>query len=73
MTAIATPTTARILDLGALSAGTVVEARRKNEVHYRGCVEDAAPGLGVVWIRDDLAGHRALLHLDEYSIWRISA
>jgi hypothetical protein len=72
MTAVATPT-ARILDLGALSAGTVVEARRKNEVHYRGCVEDTAPGLGVVWIRDDLAGHRAILHLDEYSIWQLSA
>jgi hypothetical protein len=72
MTATATPT-ARILDLGMLSAGTVVEARRKNEVHYRGCVEDTAPGLGVVWIRDDLAGHRAILHLDEYSIWQLSA
>jgi hypothetical protein len=72
MTAVATPT-ARILDLGVLSAGTVVEARRKNEVHYRGCVEDTAPGLGVVWIRDDMAGHRAILHLDEYSIWQLSA
>ncbi|MUK00531.1 hypothetical protein GM708_00470 [Vibrio cholerae] len=69
MTATATPSTARVLDLGGLSRGTVVEARRKNEVHYRGCVEDTAPGLGVVWIRDDLAGHRAILHLDEYSIW----
>jgi hypothetical protein len=73
MTIMATPSTARILDLGVLSAGTVVEARRKNEVHYRGCVEDTAPGLGVVWIRDDMAGHRALLHLDEYSIWQIGA
>ncbi|MDN4610239.1 hypothetical protein [Arthrobacter burdickii] len=72
MTAVATPT-ARILDLGVLSAGTVVEARRKNEVHYRGCVEDTAPGLGIVWIRDDMAGHRAILHLDEYSIWQLSA
>ncbi|MDQ0736240.1 hypothetical protein [Arthrobacter agilis] len=73
MTAIAAPGTARVLDLGALSTGTVVEARRKNEVHYRGCVEDTAPGLGVVWIRDDLAGHRALLHLDDYSIWHVAA
>jgi hypothetical protein len=73
MTASALPTTARILDLGTLGAGTVVEARRKNEVHYRGCVEDAVPGLGVVWIRDDMAGHRAILHLDEYSIWQVSA
>lgn len=73
MTAVATPSTARILDLGSLAAGSVVEARRKNEVHYRGCVEDTAPGLGVVWIRDDLAGHRAMLSLDEYSIWHVAA
>ncbi|MFC3300516.1 hypothetical protein FJV46_08485 [Arthrobacter agilis] len=73
MTATALPTTARILDLTTVGTGTVVEARRKNEVHYRGCVEDAAPGLGVVWIRDDMAGHRAILHLDEYSIWQVGA
>ncbi|WP_434994830.1 hypothetical protein [Arthrobacter sp. Ld5] len=72
MTAIATPA-ARILDLCALPPGTIVEARRRDEVHYRGSVEDAAPGLGVVWIRDDLAGHRAILHLDEYSIWHVAA
>lgn len=73
MTTVATPATARILDLGTLTAGSVVEARRKGEVHYRGCVEDAVPGLGVVWIRDDLAGHRAILHLDDYSIWQVAA
>ncbi|WP_104167887.1 hypothetical protein [Arthrobacter sp. SX1312] len=72
MTAIATRTTVRILDLRALTPGTIVEARRRDEVHYRGRVEDTAPGLGVVWIRDDLAGHRAILHLDEYSIWRVA-
>ncbi|WP_043442023.1 hypothetical protein [Arthrobacter sp. L77] len=73
MTAIATRTPARVLDLCALTPGTIVEARRRNEVHYRGCVEDTAPGPGVVWIRDDLAGHRAMLHLDEYSIWHVPA
>lgn len=73
MTIMAAPTTARILDLGTLSSGTVVEARRNNQVHYRGCVEDAVPGLGIVWIRDDLAGHRAMLDLTEYSIWHVAA
>jgi hypothetical protein len=77
MSVVATPATAtasaRILDMGSLTAGTVVEARRRGEVHYRGCVEDAAPGLGVVWVRDTLAGHRAILHLDDYSIWRVTA
>ena len=56
-----------------MTAGTVIEARRRGEVHYRGCVEDSAPGLGVVWVRDTLAGHRAILHLDDYSIWRVTA
>ncbi len=71
MTAIATHTTARILDLAALGTGTFVEARRRGDVHYRGYVEDTAPALGVAWIRDDMTGQRAILHLDEYSIWRI--
>ncbi|MHA7284064.1 hypothetical protein [Arthrobacter sp. TMS2-4] len=73
MTAIAARPSARILDLTHLRPGMLVEARRRNEVHYRGCVEDAAPSLGVVWVRDDLAGHRAILHLDEYSIWCVAA
>lgn len=73
MTAVTTPATARVLDLGGVAAGSIVEARRKGEVHYRGCVEDAAPSLGIIWIRDDMAGHRAILHLDEYSIWQIGA
>ena len=58
MTATAAPTT-RILDLAHLRTGTLVEARRRDEVHYRGYVEDTAPGLGVAWIRDDLAGQPA--------------
>lgn len=69
MTTMATPTTARIHDLSTLSPGTVVEARRNNQVYYCGRVEDIIPGLGIVWIRDDMAGHRALLDLTEYSIW----
>ncbi|MHA7240317.1 hypothetical protein [Arthrobacter sp. TMS1-12-1] len=73
MTVIATRTTARVLDLGMLRTGTLLEARRRNEVHYRGYVEETAPGLGVVWIRDDTTGHRAILHLDEYSIWHVTA
>lgn len=72
MTLLAT-TPERVLDLGSLSTGSLVEARRRNGVHYRGAVEDVAPALGIVWIRDDLAGHRALLDLDEYTIWYVKA
>ncbi|KNC18417.1 hypothetical protein AC792_12360 [Arthrobacter sp. RIT-PI-e] len=71
MTAVATPATTRILDLAALTEGTVVEARRRGQVYYRGRVEDTVPALGILWIRDDLAGHRALLDLTEFSIWHV--
>lgn len=61
----------RIRDLGTLRRGDVIEAHRRDEIHYRGRVEDTAPGLGVVWIRDESDGHRAILHTDEYAIWQI--
>lgn len=63
----------RIRDLGILRRGDEVEAHLRNEVHYRGRVEDTAPGIGVVWIRDDADGRRAILHTDEYAIWRIGS
>lgn len=61
----------RIRDLGVLRRGDDIEAHYRNEIHYRGKVEDTAPGLGVVWIRDDTDGSRAILHADEYAIWHI--
>ena len=61
----------RIRDLGALRRGDAIEAHFRNEIHYRGRVEDTAPGIGVVWIRDDADGRRAILHADEYAIWQI--
>lgn len=62
----------RIRDLGLLHRGDEIEAHRRNEVHYRGSVEDTAPGLGIVWIRDATDGQRAILHAEEYAIWQIS-
>lgn len=63
----------RIRDLGTLRRGDLIEAHLRNEIHYRGRVDDTAPGIGVVWIRDDADGHRAILHADEYAIWQIRA
>lgn len=63
----------RIHDLGRLRRGDEIEAHRNREVHYSGYVEDTAPGLGIVWIRDLSDGRRAILHADEYAIWQISA
>ncbi len=73
MSRTSTVSPSQIHDVAALCPGDLVEARRNHEVHYRGQVEDSAAALGVVWIRDDLAGHRALLHLDHYSVWQVAA
>lgn len=61
----------RIRDLAALRRGDEIEAHLRHEVHYRGRVEDTAPGIGVVWIRDSSDGTRAILHAEEYAIWQI--
>ncbi|WP_458115624.1 hypothetical protein [Arthrobacter sp. D2-10] len=61
----------RIRDLGTLRRGDTVEAHLRNELHYRGRVEETAPGIGVVWIRDDVDGRRAIIHAEEYAIWQI--
>lgn len=71
MSAVNATEISRVRALAALRKGDIVEAHRRDEVHYRGRVEDTAPGLGVVWIRDDADGSRALLHTDEYTIWQI--
>ncbi len=60
----------QIHDVGELSPGDLVEARRNHGVHYCGRVEVSAAALGVAWIRDDLGGHRVLLHLGHYTLWR---
>ena len=62
---------AQVHDVGVLSPGDLVEARRNHGVHYRGRVEVTAAGLGVAWIHDDLGGHRVLLHLGHYTLWRV--
>lgn len=66
-----TPT--RIRNLGALRRGDAVEARFHNDVQYRGEVVRTAPGVGLVWIRDEAGGRRRAVSASDYSIWRVPA
>ncbi|EMY34427.1 hypothetical protein D477_009610 [Arthrobacter crystallopoietes BAB-32] len=63
-----TPT--RIRHLGALRRGDAIEARFHDDVQYRGRVDRTAPGVGLVWIREENGGRRAVSDTD-YSIWRL--
>ena len=58
-----------VQDLRTLGPGDTVEARRFNDVHYRGRVEATAPAHGVVWVRDDATGCRVMLHGDVYRVF----
>jgi hypothetical protein len=64
------PAPIRIRDLAALRRGDEIEARDLNMVRHRGRVEDTAPGLGVVWIRENGLGTRKIIHEEEFSIWQ---
>jgi hypothetical protein len=64
------PAPIRIRDLAALRRGDEIEARDLNMVRHRGRVEDTAPGLGVVWIRENGLGTRKISHEEEFSIWQ---
>jgi len=68
-TITATPT--RIRNLGALRRGDAIEARIENDVQYRGRVVRTAPGVGLVWIREDGGGDRRTVSQSDYSIWRV--
>lgn len=58
-----------IRDLRTLGPGDTVEALRHGDVHYRGRVEATAPDHGVVWVRDDSTGCRAMLHGNVYDVF----
>ncbi|MFJ3957271.1 hypothetical protein [Arthrobacter sp. NPDC090010] len=67
----------RISSLHQLRRGDHVEAERFRTLPRppfirRGRVQDIAPGLGVVWIRDADTGQRRVLDSQDYQLWRLS-
>ncbi|MBG6179349.1 hypothetical protein [Arthrobacter sp. CAN_A1] len=59
----------RIRSLRSLKRGDRIEARLHSEVLYRGQVEETAPGLGTVWMRDEAVDARLALSQDDFTFW----
>lgn len=59
----------RIRSLRSLKRGDRIEARLQREVLYRGQVEETAPGLGTVWMRDEAVDARLALSQDDFTFW----
>ena len=70
--------TTRVRDLDQLHRGDEIEARLRVGPNYddvvirRGCVQETAPGIGVVWILDRQSGTRKAVNADECSLWRVA-
>lgn len=82
MPALSTPSTPtrsraarpkRVRNIRAISRGDHVEVRSGSQVYYRGEVIETAPGLGTVWIRDEDAGTRIAVSLEDFTIWKVPA
>jgi hypothetical protein len=73
-----TTRTTRIRTLDQLHRGDQIEARLSVGPAYddvvirRGSVQETAPGIGVVWIMDQLTGMRKAVNTDECSVWRVA-
>ncbi|MBT2513825.1 hypothetical protein [Arthrobacter sp. ISL-30] len=72
------PRTTRIRAIDQLHRGDQIEARLSVGPAYddvvirRGRVQETAPGIGVVWIMDQLSGMRKAVNTDECSVWRVA-
>lgn len=70
------PTTARakrVRSIRTLRRGDTIEARSGGETYFHGQVQDTAPGLSTVWIRDESSGLRTALSMDDFTLWKIPA
>lgn len=68
----------RVRALDQLHRGDEIEARLRvgpncdDVVIRRGCVQETAPGIGVVWILDRQSGTRKAVNTDECTLWRVA-
>ncbi|WP_052207279.1 hypothetical protein [Sinomonas humi] len=60
----------RIRKLSELRRGDLIEARSGVTV-LRGAVYDTAPGIGVVWIRDEDTRRRRAIQEEDFSLWHV--
>lgn len=54
--------------LDALQPGDHLEAWEDQTLHYTGTVDEVAPALGVVWIREAGLGLRKMLSVHQYRL-----
>lgn len=52
-------------DLSRLRPGHQVEVWHRGQLQYVGTVEEVAPSLGMMWIREALDGYRRLIHTQD--------
>jgi hypothetical protein len=62
----------RIRKLSELRRGDLIEARSGVTV-LRGTVYDTAPGIGLVWIRDEDTHYRRAIQEEDFSLWHVQA
>ncbi|MCC9144583.1 MULTISPECIES: hypothetical protein [unclassified Arthrobacter] len=61
----------RVRSIRSLHRGDTVEARSGGTTYFRGEIQDTAPGLATVWIRDESTGLRSAASMDDFSIWKV--
>ncbi|WP_146360495.1 hypothetical protein [Arthrobacter yangruifuii] len=60
----------RVRSIRSLRRGDTVEARSGGTTYFRGEVQDTAPGLSTVWIRDESTGLRTAASMDDFTFWK---
>ncbi|MCC9204147.1 hypothetical protein [Arthrobacter sp. zg-Y769] len=60
----------RVRSIRSLRRGDIVEARSGGTTYFRGEVQDTAPGLSTVWIRDESTGLRTAASMDDFTLWK---
>ena len=61
----------RVRSIRSLRRGDIVEARSGGTTYFHGEVQDTAPGLSTVWIRDESTGQRTAVSMDDFSLWKL--
>lgn len=61
----------RVRSIRSLRRGDTIEARSGGETYFRGSVQDTAPGLSTVWIRDESTDMRTAVSMDDFSLWKV--
>ncbi|HEX2248394.1 MAG TPA: hypothetical protein VHH13_12690 [Arthrobacter sp.] len=57
-----------VSDISLIRRGDRIEACRGDQTCYRGDVKDTAPGLGILWIREEGRHGRRAVSLDDFTI-----